>query len=114
MMITRLLPGVLTLLMGLVRVALAQTGTPVLPYTPLDVATPDGVHIAAQVWGVANGPEILFKHGFGQPHLTWERQVGSDLAHEFKMVTYDLRGHGDSGKPLDRASYQEGQRWLMR
>ena len=29
------------------------------------------------------------------------------------MVTYDLRGHGDSDKPLDAAFYRESSRWAQ-
>jgi len=30
---------------------------------------------------------------------------------DFRIVAYDLRGHGLSDKPSDRAFYQEGKRW---
>jgi non-heme chloroperoxidase len=35
----------------------------------------------------------------------------SSLASQFRIITYDLRGHGDSTKPADPAMYREGQRW---
>src|ERR1700730_15588090 len=70
-------------------------------YKPLVVRTPDGVTIAAQEWGNPSGSEILFIHGFSQASLSWQRQVESDLAKEFRMVTYALRGHGNSDKPLE-------------
>jgi hypothetical protein len=35
-------------------------------YKPFVVKTPDGITIAAQEWGNASGPEILFIHGFSQ------------------------------------------------
>src|SRR5262250_2166899 len=76
------------------------------------VKTPDGLTISAQDWGNPNGPEILFIHGFSQSHLSWIRQVtDSDLAKEFRMVTYDLRGHGNSDKPLDPARYRDSKAW---
>ena len=80
-------------------------------YQPIAVKTPDGVSIAAQRWGNPEGPEILFIHGFMQSHLSWTRQVESELAREFRMVTYDLRGHGDSEKPLVRERYRDGKAW---
>jgi non-heme chloroperoxidase len=80
-------------------------------YKPLVVRTPDGVTIAAQEWGNPSGSEILFIHGFSQASLSWQRQVESDLAKEFRMVTYDLRGHGNSDKPLEPEKYQESKAW---
>jgi non-heme chloroperoxidase len=80
-------------------------------YKPFVVTAPDGVMIAAQEWGNASGQEILFIHGFSQASLSWQRQVESDLAKEFRMITYDLRGHGNSDKPLQPAKYQEAKAW---
>jgi non-heme chloroperoxidase len=80
-------------------------------YKPISVKTPDGLTISAQEWGNPAGPEILFIHGFSQSHLSWMRQVDSDLAKEFHIVTYDLRGHGNSDKPLDAARYRDSKAW---
>jgi len=82
-----------------------------LKYKPIAVKTPDGLTIAAQEWGNPNGPEILFIHGFSQSYLSWMRQVDSDLAKDFHIVTYDLRGHGNSDKPLDPARYRDSKAW---
>jgi pimeloyl-ACP methyl ester carboxylesterase len=82
-----------------------------LKYKPITVKTPDGLTISAQEWGNPAGPEILFIHGFSQSHLSWMRQVDSDLAKEFRIVTYDLRGHGNSDKPLDAARYRDSKAW---
>lgn len=82
-----------------------------LKYKPIAVKTPDGLIISAQEWGNPAGAEILFIHGFSQSHLSWIRQVDSDLAREFRIVTYDLRGHGNSDKPLDAASYRNSKAW---
>jgi non-heme chloroperoxidase len=80
-------------------------------YKPLVVRAPDGVTIAAQEWGNPSGSEILFIHGFSQASLSWQRQVESDLAKEFRMVTYDLRGHGNSDKPFEPEKYKESKAW---
>jgi non-heme chloroperoxidase len=82
-----------------------------LKYKPITVKTPDGLTISAQEWGNPAGPEILFIHGFSQSHLSWMRQVEGDLAKEFRIVTYDLRGHGNSDKPLDAARYRDSKAW---
>ncbi len=73
--------------------------------------TPDGVGIAVQEWGNPQGPEILFIHGFSQCHLSWSRQCGGRLGKQFRLVTYDLRGHGTSGKPRAPEFYRESRRW---
>ena len=93
-------------------IAMAQPGFGEgLKYKPITVKTPDGLTISAQEWGNPAGPEILFIHGFSQSHLSWMRQVDSDLAKEFRIVTYDLRGHGNSDKPLDAAHYRDSKAW---
>lgn len=93
-------------------VAAAQPGLAQdMKYKPLAVTTPDGLTISAQESGNLGGPGIVFIHGFSQSHLSWMRQVDSDLAKEFHIVTYDLRGHGNSDKPLDPARYRDSKAW---
>lgn len=75
------------------------------------VTTADGVEIAVQEWGDPHGQEIVFIHGFSLSHLCWSQQVTGALAKEFRIITYDLRGHGSSGKPHDPRFYREGERW---
>jgi len=80
-------------------------------YKPLVVRAPDGVKIEAQEWGNPAGSEILFIHGFSQASMSWQRQVEGDLAKEFRLVTYDLRGHGNSDKPPEPEKYKESKAW---
>ena len=75
------------------------------------VQTPDSLSIAAQEWGNPHGPEIVFIHGYSQSHLSWSRQFGSELAKSFRLITYDIRGHGGSDKPLDAVYYRDYNRW---
>jgi pimeloyl-ACP methyl ester carboxylesterase len=105
----RLLPVVAAMVMlgALTDVAMAQQPKP----KPIAVKTPDGLAIAAQEWGNPAGPEILFIHGFSQSHLSWIRQIDSDLAKEFRLVTYDLRGHGNSDKPFEPERYKDSKAW---
>lgn len=75
------------------------------------VVTPDGLSVSIGEWGNPAGPEILFIHGLAQSTLSWDRQIKSDLARDFRIVAYDLRGHGLSDKPLDPIYYTDGKRW---
>ena len=98
-------------LLAAITQGFAQSAAQAPKYKPISVKTPDGLTISAQEWGNPNGPEILLIHGFGQSHLSWMRQVDSDLAKEFRIITYDLRGHGYSDKPLDKAPYHDNKAW---
>jgi non-heme chloroperoxidase len=80
-------------------------------YKSVTVRAPDGVSISAQEWGNPAGPEIVFIHGFSQASMSWARQYDSDLAKEFRIITYDLRGHGNSDKPLEPEKYKESKGW---
>jgi pimeloyl-ACP methyl ester carboxylesterase len=53
----------------------------------------------------------LFIHGWSQSHLCWHRQYTSALRDEFRLVAYDLRGHGMSEAPLDLEHYTNAQFW---
>lgn len=83
-----------------------------LPLRPLAVAAPDGVKLAAFEWGNPAGPEIVFIHGFSQCHLAWRRQMHDPvLSDSFRMLAYDLRGHGASDQPCDPARYRDEAAW---
>lgn len=45
------------------------------------------------------GAPLLLIHGLGSSTLDWEYQVES-LAHHYRVITVDLRGHGNSDKPV--------------
>src|SRR5437588_4575475 len=78
----------------------------------LAVTSPDGVALAAYAWGNPHGREIVFIHGYSQCHLCWRRQIDdAGLAGEFRMVAYDLRGHGSSDQPLARERYRDDRLW---
>jgi non-heme chloroperoxidase len=83
-----------------------------LPLQPIPVTSPDGVALAAYAWGNPQGREIVFIHGYSQCHLAWRRQMDDPtLADEFRMVAYDLRGHGSSDQPLQRERYRDDRPW---
>lgn len=74
------------------------------------VAAEDGLQLAAFDHGNRAGREILFIHGFSQASACWSKQFSdSALANEFRLSAFDIRGHGESEKPLDPARYAEDQ-----
>ncbi|MFF2330008.1 MULTISPECIES: alpha/beta fold hydrolase [unclassified Streptomyces] len=70
--------------------------TAAFDYRRITVA--DGVALNTAVIG--SGPAIVLLHGFPQTHLMW-RHVAADLAADHTVVCPDLRGYGDSDKPVD-------------
>jgi non-heme chloroperoxidase len=70
-----------------------------------------GLRLHVREWGRADGPPILLIHGWSQNHLCWAKQYESALADEFRMVAYDLRGHGMSEAPLEPEHYTDGRLW---
>ena len=45
-----------------------------------------------------NGPPLILVHGIGAARNTWDKALPLLIQH-FTVVTYDLRGHGESPKP---------------
>jgi non-heme chloroperoxidase len=70
-----------------------------------------GLRLHVREWGKADGPPILFVHGWSQNHLCWAKQYESALADEFRLVAFDLRGHGMSEAPLEAEHYADGGLW---
>jgi non-heme chloroperoxidase len=70
-----------------------------------------GLRLHVREWGDPDGAPILFIHGWSQNHLCWVKQYESALADEFRLVAYDLRGHGMSEAPLEPEHYTDGKLW---
>lgn len=56
---------------------------------------------------VGSGKTVVMVHGLGANQAFWFFSVGSVLASEFRVVSYDLRGHGRSSMP--ERGYDLGQ-----
>ncbi len=70
-----------------------------------------GLRLHVREWGNRDRPPILFIHGWSQNHLCWVKQYESALADEFRLVAFDLRGHGMSEAPLGPEHYAAGELW---
>jgi non-heme chloroperoxidase len=70
-----------------------------------------GLRLHVREWGPADAQPILLIHGWSQNHLCWAKQYESELTGEFRLVAFDLRGHGMSEAPLEPAHYTDGRLW---
>ena len=55
----------------------------------------DGTRLYVDVVGDESLPTIVFAHGYALGHKVWHFQR-QELSNEFRIVTYDQRGHGAS------------------
>ena len=60
------------------------------------VTTNDGVELHYDVAGT--GAPLVLVHGWNQTAALFERQVAG-LSDRFRVITFDLRGHGESQRP---------------
>lgn len=74
------------------------------PTQRLEVAG-DGVHLAVQCWGPMNAPPLLLVHGYPDNHAVWLPLI-RELANEFRLIAYDVRGFGASARPKGRQAYR--------
>ncbi|MDO8324003.1 MAG: alpha/beta hydrolase [Phenylobacterium sp.] len=59
-------------------------------------ASADGLILAADAVGPPDGPAALLAHGGGQTRHSWSGAAKDLAARGWRVVTLDLRGHGDS------------------
>lgn len=64
----------------------------------------NGVNIYFETFG--NGPAIFLSHGFSDNLGIWKDQI-KDLSKENTLITWDLRGHGQSDSPEGIIHYSE-------
>jgi pimeloyl-ACP methyl ester carboxylesterase len=74
----------------------------------------NGVSIHYEVHGPRDNsnkvPPILLSHGYGATCQMWDGQVAA-FADRWRLVLWDMRGHGESGDPRDPALYS--QAWTV-
>jgi len=68
----------------------------------------DGVAIHYEVHGPAqtDRPAILLSHGYGATCRMWDGQIAA-LSDKYRLILWDMRGHGASGDPADAALYSQ-------
>lgn len=72
---------------------------------------PDGVTLAITETGNPDGPPVVLIHGLDGSRLTWDAQARSPRLAKYRLIAYDLRGHGRSGHPAGTEPYSDGRRW---
>lgn len=70
-----------------------------------------GLKLSVLETGNSEGPCVLFIHGFSQSAWCWNRQLFGDLAKTHRILAIDIRGHGESDKPLEAQHYTNGDHW---
>lgn len=65
------------------------------------VTTKDGVDIFYKDWGPKDVQPIVFHHGWPLSADDWDAQMLFFLAHGFRVVAHDRRGHGRSAQVAD-------------
>jgi pimeloyl-ACP methyl ester carboxylesterase len=63
----------------------------------------NGIEIAYETYG--EGVPLVLAHGYTATKEMWDKQIGP-LAERYRVVVYDVRGHGESDVPtIDDAGY---------
>lgn len=70
-----------------------------------------GVPLNVMTAGDPEKPGILFIHGMAQASQAFRLQFESELADNFYLVAFDMRGHGLSGKPWQPDLLVPSQAW---
>lgn len=61
----------------------------------------NAIECAYSVHGQVENPALLLVHGIGSRRSGWD-QLLPTLVEHFRVITYDLRGHGESPMPVGR------------
>ncbi|TDU84415.1 pimeloyl-ACP methyl ester carboxylesterase [Kribbella voronezhensis] len=69
------------------------------------VTSADGTRIAVYEYGDPAAPVLICVHGYPDNANLWQ-PVARQLAEHFHVITYDVRGAGESDHPRGRAAYK--------
>ena len=67
--------------------------------------TRDGVKIYYEDHG--KGGAVLLTHGYSATSRMWAGQIGP-LSEKYRVISWDMRGHGQSDSPTEQGLYSEG------
>jgi pimeloyl-ACP methyl ester carboxylesterase len=87
----------------------ARAAEPALEFRT--VAGAQGVPLNVVTTGDRAGRPVVFVHGIGQSYVAFENQLRSSLRRSLFLVAFDLRGHGNSGKPWNPDAYSDRAIW---
>jgi 3-oxoadipate enol-lactonase len=60
--------------------------------------TVNGIDLACQVDGPDDGPVLVVSHTLATSRAMWRRQI-PHFAKRYRVISYDMRGHGESAAP---------------
>lgn len=69
------------------------------------VVSGDGTRLAVRERGNAAGPTVVCVHGFPDSSALWDGVV-RELAADFRVITFDMRGAGESDRPKATRAYR--------
>ena len=65
---------------------------------PISVHSLDGTVLHAEAFGPEGAPTVVLAHGWTEALRFWIKQISELSRQDFRVVAYDLRGHGRSAK----------------
>jgi pimeloyl-ACP methyl ester carboxylesterase len=74
---------------------------PLLPVEQIEFTGANGLRLAADAAGPADGVPVLLMHGGGQTRNAWGRALQDLGAQGWRAIAIDARGHGESGWASD-------------
>lgn len=63
---------------------------------PLRIVSKDGTSLYAEAYGPDDGLPVVLAHGWTENHTYWVYEIRGLSSRGFRVVAYDLRGHGQS------------------
>lgn len=68
---------------------------------PIQLTSHDGTKIHAESFGARGGTTVVLIHGWTETIAIWTLVIRQLAAEGLRVVAFDLRGHGQSGRPAN-------------